>query len=91
MSGVVVHTFDPCTRETEARQISVSLRLVCLHSEFQARQSYTMKPWLKTINKQTKPLTNPPHKKEKPEEVTRADCSKPGKGGGFLAAARHGR
>lgn len=88
MSGVVVHTFDPCTRETEARQISVSLRLVCLQSEFQARQSYTMKPWLKTINKTT---TNPPHKTEKPEEVTRADCTKPGKGGGFLAAARHGR
>lgn len=74
------------------RQTAVSLRLIYLHSEFQARQSYTMKPCLKTINKQTKPPINPPHtKKEKPEEVTRADCTKSGEGGGFLAAIRHGR
>lgn len=48
---LVTQAFNPATWEAQAvRQISVSLRLVCRHSEFQASQDYIENP----VSKQNK-------------------------------------
>ena len=49
---VVVHAFNPSTRESEAGG-SLSSRLAWLHREFQDSQGYTEKPCFETLFSQS--------------------------------------
>jgi hypothetical protein len=55
--GVVVHTFNPSTREAEAGRL-MSLRPAWSQSEFQDSQGYTEKPCLEKKENQKKRKKN---------------------------------
>lgn len=48
---MVVHVFNPSTWDAE---VDGSLCVWGLQSQFQDSQSYTVRPWVKQTNKQTK-------------------------------------